>query len=71
MSLEQEVGLLRNISLLSALDDSKLKLLAFTSTWVQYNPGDELCRQGEARGFPAVLQKFPAQRREQRGSGFP
>ena len=47
MSLEKEVKLLRNVSLLANVEPSKLKLLAFTSHWETYEAGDFLCRQGE------------------------
>lgn len=47
MSLKQEAEMLRNISLFANLDDSKLKLLAFTSEWVTYEPGSVLCKQGD------------------------
>jgi len=47
MSLEKEVKLLRNVSLLANVEPSKLKLLAFTSEWETYQAGDFLCQQGE------------------------
>ena len=47
MSLESEVKLLRNIPLFAKIDPSKLKLLAFTSDWVTYDAGQQLCTQGE------------------------
>jgi CRP-like cAMP-binding protein len=47
MSLENEVKLLRNVSLLANVEPSKLKLLAFTSEWETYQGGDFLCRQGD------------------------
>ncbi len=47
MSLEKEVKLLRNVSLLANVEPSKLKLLAFTSEWETYQSGDFLCRQGD------------------------
>lgn len=47
MSLEQEAKMLQNIELFAHLDPSKLKLLAFTSHWLNFQPGEELCHQGE------------------------
>ena len=47
MSMIEEVEALRKIPLFSSLDDSKLKLLSFTSEWVVYQPGDSLCKEGE------------------------
>jgi CRP-like cAMP-binding protein len=47
MSLESEVKLLRNVPLLSKLEASKLKLLAFASEWLTFDADEVLCRQGE------------------------
>ncbi len=47
MSLEKEVKLLRNVSLLANVEPSKLKLLAFTSQWETYESGEFLCKQDE------------------------
>ncbi len=47
MSLEEEAKLLRNIGLFAHLDPSKLKLLAFTSRWLEFQAGEELCHEGE------------------------
>ena len=47
MSLEKEVKLLRNISMFSNIEVSKLKLLAFASDWLTFEAGDTLFRQGE------------------------
>jgi CRP-like cAMP-binding protein len=47
MSLDQEMKLLRRIALFSKIEASKLKLLAFTSEWVSFQPGQFICRQGE------------------------
>ncbi len=54
MSLEEEAKLLKNIGLFAHLDPSKLKLLAFTSQWLKFQPGEELCRQGQ-RGDSAYI----------------
>jgi CRP-like cAMP-binding protein len=47
VSLNEEVDLLRNIPLFANLEPSKLKLLAFTSERVSYEPGQELFHQGD------------------------
>ncbi|MEH6648400.1 MAG: Crp/Fnr family transcriptional regulator [Motiliproteus sp.] len=45
MDLNQEVDYLRSIPMLSKLDSSKLKLLAFTSRLVEYRDGEYLFRK--------------------------
>ncbi len=47
MSLHEEVEALRNIPLFAKIDASKLKLLAFTSERVNYDPGKDLFKQGD------------------------
>lgn len=47
MSLREEVETLRQIPLFAKVDPSKIKLLAFTSERVTFQPGDFLCQQGE------------------------
>jgi CRP-like cAMP-binding protein len=47
MSLEEEAKMLRNIGLFAHLEPSKLKLLAFTSHWLKFQPGEELCHEGD------------------------
>jgi len=47
VSLNEEVELLRNIPLFANIEPSKLKLLAFTSERVAYEPGQELFKQGD------------------------
>jgi CRP-like cAMP-binding protein len=47
VSLNEEVELLRNIPLFANIEPSKLKLLAFTSERVAYDPGQELFHQGD------------------------
>ena len=46
MTLEEDVELLRNIPLFAKIEPSKLKLLAFTSQRLTFNPGDSLFKQG-------------------------
>lgn len=48
MGLHDEVDLLRNIPLFSKISPSKLKLIAFTSTRVEFDADSYLFRQGEA-----------------------
>ncbi len=45
--LDEEVELLRRIPIFAKIEPSRLKLLAFTSERVTYEPGQELCRQGD------------------------
>ncbi len=45
MDITQEVEFLRSIPMLSKLDSSKLKLLAFTSRLVEYRDGEYLFRK--------------------------
>ena len=47
MSLTEEVDLLRNIPLFARIEPSKLKLLAFTSERLVFQPGQALCVQGD------------------------
>lgn len=47
MSLHEEVEALQNIPLFAKIDASKLKLLAFTSERVSYDPGQDLFKQGD------------------------
>ena len=47
MSLAEEVELLRSIPLFARMEPAKLKLLAFTSERLTFDPNQELCRQGE------------------------
>jgi CRP-like cAMP-binding protein len=47
MSLVEEVEVLRNIPLFANIEPSKLKLLAFTSERLTFQPGQAIMRQGE------------------------
>jgi CRP/FNR family transcriptional regulator, cyclic AMP receptor protein len=47
MALKEEVELLRNIPLFAKLEPAKLKLLAFTSERLTYEPGQALFHQGD------------------------
>ena len=48
MKFGQEIELLAQHPMFASLDNSKLKLLAFTSEWLDYEDGEELFRQGDA-----------------------
>jgi len=48
MSLHEEVDALRRVPLFAKIEPSKLKLLAFTSEKLDYQAGQDLCRQGDA-----------------------
>lgn len=47
MSIKEEVEVLRNIPLFSKLEPAKLKLLAFTSERLTYDPDQPLFQQGD------------------------
>ncbi len=47
MTLHEEVEALRSIPLFAKIDASKLKLLAFTSERLNYEPGQNLFKQGD------------------------
>ena len=47
MTLEEDVEVLRTIPLFAKIEPSKLKLLAFTSQRLTFNPGDSLFHQGD------------------------
>jgi CRP/FNR family transcriptional regulator, cyclic AMP receptor protein len=47
MSLSEEVALLKSIPLFSKIEPSKLKLLAFTSERLSFDPDQELFHQGD------------------------
>jgi len=55
MSLNEEVELLRNIPLFAKLEPSKLKLLAFTSERLTFQPEQVLFRQGDMGDAAYVL----------------
>jgi len=48
MSLNEEVELLRQIPMFQKVEQSKLKLLAFTSERLVFQAGQVVCEQGEA-----------------------
>ena len=55
MSLNQEVELLRNIPLFAKVEPSKLKLLAFTSERLTFEPDQVLFNQGDMGDAAYIL----------------
>ncbi len=47
MTLQKDVEILKKVPLFSKIEPAKLKLLAFTSEHLEFQPGQPLCRQGE------------------------
>lgn len=47
MSLQDDVSMMRRIPLLAPIEPAKLKLLAFTSRRLTYEPGQDLFAQGD------------------------
>jgi CRP/FNR family transcriptional regulator, cyclic AMP receptor protein len=47
MSLRQEFELLRRVPFFAEIEPARLKLLAFMSERVAFEPGNQLCRQGD------------------------
>jgi len=68
MSLKQEFELLRRVPMFTDIEPAKLKLLAFMSERVGFDPGKQLMRQGDAAdaayliidGHADVLVETPA-----------
>ncbi|HFC04287.1 MAG TPA: cyclic nucleotide-binding domain-containing protein [Rhizobiales bacterium] len=54
-SLKEEVEILRRVPLFAQLDPGKLKLLAFTSERMSFQPGQDLCRQGDVGDAAYVI----------------
>ena len=55
MSLQRDVDALRAIPLFAKVEPSRLKLLAFTSEHLDFEPGEILCRQGEPGDAAFIL----------------
>lgn len=55
MSLSDEVNVLRRIPLFAGIEPARLKLLAFSSERVSFQPNDTLCSQGEAADDAFVI----------------
>ena len=58
--LSAEVELLRRVPLFSGIDPSKLKLLAYTSDVITYQPGQVVMRQGDIGDAAYVIIKGDA-----------
>lgn len=69
MSINQEVELLRNIPLFAKIEPSKLKLLAFTSERLTYQPEQVLCRQGDMGDAAYIIVDGEASVRIATGGG--
>lgn len=61
MNLDDEVNCLRSIPLFANLESPKLKLLAFASERLIYQPGDILCEQGAAGDEAFIILKGEAE----------
>jgi len=55
VSLKEEVEILRRVPLFAQLDPAKLKLLAFTSERMSFQPGQDLCKQGDVGDAAYVI----------------
>ena len=61
MDINREVEYLRSIPMLSKLDSSKLKLLAFTSRLVEYRDGDFLFHKDDLADAVYLIMKGQAE----------
>ena len=61
MSIDEEAKMLQNIAFFEHLEPSKLKLLAFTSHWLKFQPGEEICRQGEPGDSAYIITEGTAE----------
>jgi CRP-like cAMP-binding protein len=59
--LSTEVDLLRRVPLFSGIESSRLKLLAYTSDVITYQPGQVLMRQGDIGDAAYVIIEGDAQ----------
>ena len=55
MSLQRDVEALRAIPLFAKVEPARLKLLAFTSEHLDFEPGEVVCRQGEPGDAAYIL----------------
>lgn len=55
MSLQRDVEALRAIPLFAKVEPARLKLLAFTSEHIDYEPDEIVCRQGEPGDAAYIL----------------
>lgn len=61
MMLDDEVQMLRNVSYFGKADPCKLKLMAFSSDRVCYNPGEVLFSQGDQADAAYVILRGEAE----------
>ncbi len=69
MSLDDEIKHLRNVPMFANLDPAKLKLLAFTSERLTFQPGDRLFQEGERGDAAFVILEGSAAVTTRGGSG--
>src|SRR5690348_16078102 len=60
VSLVQEYELLRRVPFFAEIEPAKLKLLAFMSERVGFDPGKKLCRQGDAADAAYLISEGEA-----------
>ena len=60
MSLNEEVDILRKITLFSKVDPAKLKLLAFASERMVFDAGQALCVQGDSGDSAYIIMEGEA-----------
>lgn len=60
MSLAEEVDALKKIPLFANIELSKLKLLAFTSERLSFQPGEVICQQGEMGDAAYIIMEGEA-----------
>ena len=70
MSLNEEVDLLRRIPLFASLEPAKLKLLAFTSERVSFEPGQILFNQGDSGDAAFIIIEGEAEVLADSGRGM-
>ncbi len=61
MSIKEEVEILRNIPLFSKLEPAKLKLLAFTSERLTFEPGQAFFQQGDPGDAAYIVMEGAAE----------
>ena len=55
LNISQEADLLRKVPMFSKMEPSKLKLLAFTSESLTFEPGEFLCHEGDPADCAYVI----------------
>ena len=59
--LKEDVEVLREVPIFASVDPSKLKLLAFASQRLKFDPGQTLCKEGDAGDSAFVIVKGSAE----------